>query len=367
MLKTNKPKKRNYLTAFGNTYGLPNIIKKTLKKDNNVELIINKIKSVHISEEEVKITKIYNFEYLIKLLYAKIFTKYNLYYERYLANINPTNQKNNNTKSHSSSLNNITNPDINNNNNNYIKKLNSNNNNNSNSPNNHIILNTENKYNEKYYINSELYPIFRNYKNINPKNIVSYNTIGDGNCLFRAFAYFINKDESKYKEVRNQIYNEGQKRKTVIPNILIDTERGRMFIHDYIDIINEDRLFGGDLEISLAYDIFKFNIAIYKEERDINNNLFNLSFMHYINNDNNEKKDLCILTTIYNNHYNLLFYENNKEPLDLNYIPDLNKSLAYNENNNQNNIEENDNKSKKEIEKDKYEFNNSNYNNFNNI
>ena len=89
----------------------------------------------------------------------KFLTKYNLYYERYLANKNPINPKNNYYKSPSTS--NITNPDINNNNNNYINKINNNNNNNGNQPNNHINLITENKYNEKSFKNSEFYQLFK--------------------------------------------------------------------------------------------------------------------------------------------------------------------------------------------------------------
>ena len=144
--------------------------------------------------------------------------------------------------------------------------------------------------------------------------------MGDGNCLFRAFAYFINNDENNHNNIRHDIYQEGQKRKSLIPNIIIETERDQMYIHNYLDIMNEDRIFGGDLEISLAYDIYKFNIAVYKEKRDINGKLINLNFLYYINNDNNENKDLCILTTINDNHYNLAFYNNNKN-IDLNHIP----------------------------------------------
>ena len=45
--------------------------------------------------------------------------------------------------------------------------------------------------NNKYYINMELYPIIRNFNNINPLNVEIKSIIGDGNCLFRAIPHFI--------------------------------------------------------------------------------------------------------------------------------------------------------------------------------
>ena len=70
----------------------------------------------------------------------------------------------------------------------------------------------------------------------------------------------------------------------------------------------------GDLEISIFYDLYNSNIAAYKEEREINNNQVNLGFLNYINNDNNENKDLYAITDmslISNIHYNRVFANNN--------------------------------------------------------
>ena len=72
-------------------------------------------------------------------------------------------------------------------------------------------------------------------------------------------------------------------------------------------MINEDALYGVDLEISIAYDFYKFNIAIYNEEKDTEDNLINLRILHYIN--NNENKNICIFTLLNNNQYNLDFYK----------------------------------------------------------
>jgi hypothetical protein len=41
----------------------------------------------------------------------------------------------------------------------------------------------------------------------------------------------------------------------VIPNVIVETERGNMCMHDYINYINDDGNHRGDIKISLAYDI----------------------------------------------------------------------------------------------------------------
>ena len=166
---------------------------------------------------------------------------------------------------------------------------------------------------KKKYINEELYPIVRNYRNIDSSDILIKKISGDGNCLFRAISYFLHNTENKYYEIRNQIYNEAIKRKSLIPNVEIDTEMGKMRIHDYISTINNDKNWGGDLEISISYDLYKYNIAEYKEIYNVNDELTNLEFIQYINSDNNEQKDLIILTNINNNHFNLAYYKNKKD------------------------------------------------------
>ena len=42
--------------------------------------------------------------------------------------------------------------------------------------------------------------------------------------------YFLNKNETNYKNIRNYIYQEGKNRKSSIPNLMIDTERGKIYI-----------------------------------------------------------------------------------------------------------------------------------------
>ena len=68
-------------------------------------------------------------------------------------------------------------------------------------------------------------------------------------------------------------------------------------MRDYIHTIKEPNNYGGDLEISISYDLYNYNVAQYKEIYDDFGNLINLEFVNYINN-NNENKDLLILTIL---------------------------------------------------------------------
>lgn len=115
--------------------------------------------------------------------------------------------------------------------------------------------------------------------------------------MFPAISHYIYYNEENYPIIRKEIYETALLKKHLIPNIYIDSERGRMKIHEYIDTIQYDRNFGGDLEMSLAYEIYKCNIAVYNASQDIIGKINNLTFLNYINNDNNEKKIYYYLFT----------------------------------------------------------------------
>jgi len=142
--------------------------------------------------------------------------------------------------------------------------------------------------------------------------------------MFRAISHYIYHNEENYPIIRKEIYETALLKKHLIPNIYIDSERGRMKIHEYIDTIQYDRNFGGDLEMSLAYEIYKCNIAVYNASQDITGKINNLTFLNFFY-DNNEKKNLLLLIYINNIHYNVAYYNNTL--LDFNYSPDkiLNK------------------------------------------
>ena len=157
-----------------------------------------------ITENRVNLKEGYNSKNLNELLLTNILTKYNIYYEKYLENIKPKKYKSNNNNK-TTSKNNLSNTNnINLHQNNPLGNNSKDNNTNENNPppNNNNNINAENNTISKKYINSQLYPIIRNYRNANLNNITIYKTNGNGNCLFRAFAYFINNDETNYKKMR---------------------------------------------------------------------------------------------------------------------------------------------------------------------
>jgi len=102
-----------------------------------------------------------------------------------------------------------------------------------------------------------------------------------------------------YNCIRTQIYKEAINRINAIPNIAIESERGNMPIYTYINTIKENCNYEGDFEISLAYDIYKINIAEYQAIFD-NNNILNYTFIKYINEDGNENRDLLLLLSFNN-------------------------------------------------------------------
>ena len=127
-----------------------------------------------------------------------------------------------------------------------------------------------------------------------------------------------------HNNIRRQIYNEALQRLNVIPNVIIETERGNFRIHDYIQTIKDDGNFRGDFKLSIAYDLFNINIGQYLIEKDDNNNIINLKFIKYINDDNNEKKNLLLLVNENSAHFMVAYYNNTK--LDLNFIPTKNNT-----------------------------------------
>lgn len=111
--------------------------------------------------------------------------------------------------------------------------------------------------------------------------LIIRDVIGEGNCLFRVIAQFIYGNEFMYNNIRQSIYNEVINRIRVIPNVIIETERENLCMHHYTNTNKVDGTNGGDIEISLAYEIYNINIGEYIEIRDENNGLNNLRFVKY--------------------------------------------------------------------------------------
>ena len=100
----------------------------------------------------------------------------------------------------------------------------------------------------------------------------------------------------------------------------------------------------GDLELSIAYDIFNINIAQYLLEKDEDDNIINLKFIKYINDNNNERKNLLLLVNENRDHFMVAYYNNTKIDLNLNpSIINRNGNKIINKTNNFNLIDLNNN------------------------
>jgi len=117
------------------------------------------------------------------------------------------------------------------------------------------------------------------------------NVLGDGNCLYRCFAYYFEKNEYKYYNYRNHIYRYAKLNYDKIKdNFEYEIKNGEKIYYipdeitthskipllQYIKNIKLNKQFSGDLELSCAFIIY--------------NNIKDILFLEYGN----------------NNHYNIL-------------------------------------------------------------
>lgn len=142
-----------------------------------------------------------------------------------------------------------------------------------------------------------------------------------------------------YQSVSHQIYIEALNRSHIIHNVIIETEIDQYSSMNIL-IILKMKDFMEEIQKSVLQMIYSIYIAEYTELY-LNESLFGVNFVNYTNNDNNEYKNLLILTNSNNNHFKLAYY--NDTLLDLNYIPNF--FIINNENeanrieiNNKNNI-----------------------------
>lgn len=162
--------------------------------------------------------------------------------------------------------------------------------------------------------------------------------------------------EFMHKEIRHKIYEETKNRFFLLPNVIIETERGNIRIYDFIEIVKEEGNYAGELGLSIAYDIFNFNSAQYLIDKAMNNKIINIKFIKYINYNENENKNLLLLINENQNHFKVDYY--NDSELDLNYNPENFILLEENSNKNSFNIKDNLENSSKEKEEKEVAYNN---------
>ena len=99
-----------------------------------------------------------------------------------------------------------------------------------------------------------------------------------------------------------------------------------MNIRNYVNHIQSPGFYGGEIEISIAVDLYNINIVTYNEIRDDNNNIMGYTYIRYYDSiDGQENRHLMILTNKNHNHFNLIYY--NQKQIDYNFnIEDINNN-----------------------------------------
>ena len=194
-----------------------------------------------------------------------------------------------------------------------IKSYNIKDNENDNNNHDNNINENSKRHSIRKYINEELYPLVNQRLNLNPINLNIIDVEGDGNCLYRCLARFIYGTEDLNLRVRDEIYQEALNRINNYPDITIETEIGPMLLYDYIHHIDTPGFYGGELEITIAIDIYNINISTYNDNE---NRRF--SFIRYYNNNKDENLHLLILSNADNVHFQLAYYKKNSK-IDFKY------------------------------------------------
>ena len=144
----------------------------------------------------------------------------------------------------------------------------------------------------------------------------------------RYLALFCYGNENLHLIVREKICNYIIQNKILFNHLEFETEIGLLDLDNYIDYIKKPNAWSGELEKYAAEELFNINIADFIETKSNINNLTIHKFFADCNHDQNYDKDLCLLTSINNSHYNLLydkkyncFKNENMKLIFLNNIP----------------------------------------------
>ena len=125
----------------------------------------------------------------------------------------------------------------------------------------------------------------------------------------RCISLFIFRTENYHYRVRSDLVNYLINNKSNFEQIAIETEIGKLEFNDYINYIKKPGSWGGDLEKYAAQTVYNINIVDYQQIEEFPGS-FSHKYIYILNQDGNYNKDLCILSFISNNHYNLLFDKN---------------------------------------------------------
>lgn len=135
--------------------------------------------------------------------------------------------------------------------------------------------------------------------NLNPKVRI----VGDGNCLFRCFAYFIYNDQEKYRQIRLKIVKNVVKNWSMYaPFVIIDElSSEKVSKQDYRNYMSKNSIFGGEVEIVSFVNLFQVYVIIQREG----------SIIQEFGQLNNRNKLILLLSGVIDRgHYDILDCKN---------------------------------------------------------
>ena len=133
----------------------------------------------------------------------------------------------------------------------------------------------------------------------------SIKIIGDGNCLFRCFSYFLYNSQYFHMKIR----------KIIVQNVANDWENKKLYIigneyyqtvlnsEDYIELISKYGTYGIEIEIRSFAEIYNVDMKIYF------NNINNVDHS-FGNNSSNFKLSLLFSGKYDSGYYNIINYHN---------------------------------------------------------
>lgn len=99
---------------------------------------------------------------------------------------------------------------------------------------------------------------------LEPRGVFMRDVEGDGNCLFRSIADYIDGDESKHQEYREMALEYITKHKDYFAMFLLDDEN----IDEYIKDMSEDGTWGGHFELVALSAVLKVRFCLHIKDKE---------------------------------------------------------------------------------------------------
>ena len=158
---------------------------------------------------------------------------------------------------------------------------------------------------------SEILKIIKEHGDLIKDDFIIQDVGRDGNCFYRSLALFYTNDESNYQIFREIIYLSAKARKEELKEFFVEEENDPILVNNeleaYINHINEDKFFAGNIEIYIAATLLNINIGIYERD-NINENFRQYSVFI----PEKDTEDFIIINFEGRYHYNLLKYNKGK-------------------------------------------------------